>query len=55
MTKLAYEFFRQYEGSGDIVRSFERWLLPRVPFATVMRAEVAELSAVLDELAATAP
>ncbi|MFC3802833.1 hypothetical protein [Cohnella sp. GCM10012308] len=55
MTELAYEFFHQYDGSGEIVRIFERWLLSRVPSAAVMRAEVAELRVVLDELAASAP
>ncbi|SFA90828.1 hypothetical protein SAMN05216312_102171 [Cohnella sp. OV330] len=55
MTELAYEFFVQYDGCGDKVQRFEAWLLPRVPSASVMRAEVSELRAVLDELAVTAP
>lgn len=55
MTELAYEFFAQFDGCGDKVQRFEAWLLPRVPSAAVMRAEVAELRAVLDELTTTAP
>lgn len=55
MSELAYQFCSQYDGSGDLVRRFERWLIARHIPADVMRVEVLAFIEVLDELAVSAP
>lgn len=55
MTELAYLFCREYDGSGDLVRQFERWLIARLTPADVMRIEVQAFRDTLDVLAVSGP